>query len=118
MCFGPGNSKTLVWILPFLPGIAFGATQKVVTHFSLDAAEIPARVQAVVDGKPWLGKERGPVEGLRLFAQEKSGALWLGGDQGAARFDRHAADRWDRWQYFHGRRWLLDNSIQNIFVDE
>src|SRR5207248_1364691 len=46
------------------------------------------------------------------------GAVWLGGDQGAARFDSKAQSRWDRWQYFHGRRWLLDNQVRNITVQE
>src|SRR6058998_2913150 len=98
--------KKLIWLLHLLPAIAFTGTQKVVSYFPLDGAEVPAGVKAAVHGQPWLGQERGPVEGLWLFAQEKSGALWLGGDQGAARFDRHASFRWDRWQYFHGRRWL------------
>ena len=86
--------KPLIGILQLLPLIAFAGTQKVASHFPLDAPEAPARVKSVGDGKPWLDKERGPVDGLRLFAREKSGALWLGGDQGAARFDRHATARW------------------------
>src|SRR5437867_1874994 len=135
MCFAPSKNQRrrrpgcggrlaplalsrLVCILQLLPAMALGGAQKVVTHFALDAAEVPARVKSIVDGEPWLGKERGPVEGLMLFAQEKSGAVWLGGDQGAARFDRQATPRWDRWQYFHSRRWLLDDSVQNIFADE
>jgi len=105
-------------ILCLLPLLVQGNAQKFATHFSLDAPAVPAAVKSIADGKPWLGKERGPVEGLMIFAQEKSGAVWLGGDQGAARFDRKASHRWDRWQYFHGRRWLLDNSVQNILVDE
>lgn len=104
--------------LCLLPLLAFGNSQKFTTHFALDASGVPAAVRAIADGKPWLSKERGPVEGLMVFAQEKSGAVWLGGDQGAARFDRKADHRWDRWQYFHGRRWLADNSVQNILVDE
>jgi hypothetical protein len=102
-------------LLPFLAGAA--ATQKFATHFSHDAANLPAGVRHNVDGKPWLHKERGPVAGLMHFATEKSGAIWLGSDQGAARFDRKADHPWDRWQYFHGRRWLSDDSIQNILVE-
>ena len=110
--------KRLFCLVPLFPAMAFAGMQKWVTLLPLDAAGIPAGVKPLVEGKPWLGKERGPVEGLMLFAQEKSGAVWLGGDQGAARFDRKAAQRWERWQYFYGRRWLLDNSVQNILVDE
>src|SRR5262249_33615202 len=40
------------------------------------------------------------------------------GDEGAARFDPHAKSRWDRWQYFQGRRWLTDDVVRNIWVDE
>ncbi len=93
-------------------------TQKFAAQFSLEATNVPAEARAIRDGRPWLGKERGPVEGLMVFAQEKSGAVWLGGDQGAARFDRKASHPWDRWQYFHGRRWLQDNSVQNIVIQE
>jgi hypothetical protein len=110
--------KTLFWILLLLPVLARAERQKFATHFALDAADVPPAVKAIGEGKPWLSKERGPVEGLMVFAKEKSGAVWLGGDQGAARFDRKSGWRWDRWQYFHGRRWLADNSVQNIVVDE
>lgn len=101
-----------------LPTIAQAQFQKFATQFPLGATNVPAEVRVVRDGRPWLGKERGPVEGLMVFAQEKSGAVWLGGDQGAARFDRKADHPWERWQYFHGRRWLQDNSVQSIHVDE
>ncbi|MBK7997331.1 MAG: hypothetical protein IPK15_01015 [Verrucomicrobia bacterium] len=110
--------KSTRWLFVVLPLLAVGQTQKFATQFPLDSKEIPAAVKMLVDGKPWLGKERGPVEGLMVFAQEKGGAVWLGSDQGAARFDRKADHRWDRWQYFYGRRWLQDNSVQNIVVDE
>lgn len=110
--------KSLRWLFVFLPLLVSGQTQKFATQFPAGTPEAPAALKTLVDGKPWLGKERGPVEGLMVFAQEKSGAVWLGSDQGAARFDRKADHRWDRWQYFFGRRWLQDNSVQNIIVDE
>ena len=34
------------------------------------------------------------------------------------RFDRKAEHRWDRWQYTRGRRWLQDNQVQNIYIQE
>lgn len=100
------------------PLLAGGQTQKFASQFPLDSSNVPPAIKAIADGKPWLSKERGPVEGLMVFAREKSGAVWLGGDQGAARFDRKASHPWDRWQYFHGRRWLADDSVQNIRVVE
>ncbi|PYJ01484.1 MAG: hypothetical protein DME25_18020 [Verrucomicrobia bacterium] len=74
--------KRLFCIAPLFPAMAFAGMQKCVTLLPLDAAAIPAAVKPLVEGKPWLGKERGPVEGLMLFAQEKSGAVWLGGESG------------------------------------
>jgi hypothetical protein len=71
-----------------------------------------------VAGRPWAGAEPGPVPGLREFAREKSGAIWLGSTNGAARFDPKAKHRWDRWQYFWGKRWLPDNDVRNIVVEE
>src|SRR5216110_3405674 len=75
------------------------ALQKFATQYSFEAKEVPPAARVVQSGKPWLGKERGPVEGFMIFAEEKSGTVWLGGDQGAARFDPKAKPRWERWQY-------------------
>jgi len=110
--------KKACWAIALWPLLASAQTQKFASHFPFEATNVPASVKTITDGRPWLSKERGPVDGLMVFAQEKSGAVWLGGDQGAARFDRKASHPWDRWQYFHGRRWLLDNSVQNIKVIE
>jgi len=90
--------KSTLWLLSLLPLLAVAQTQKFATQFPPDSALVPVSVKMLLDGRPWLGKERGPVEGLMVFAQEKSGAVWLGNDQGAARFDRKADHRWDRWQ--------------------
>ncbi|PYL00909.1 MAG: hypothetical protein DME19_03485 [Verrucomicrobia bacterium] len=107
---------TIGLMLPACPGIA--QTQKFSSHFPIEAPEVPAEVRAEARGTPWQNAERGPVNGLKAFALEKSGAVWLGSDEGAARFDPHAAFRWDRWQYFYGRRWLLDDHARNIRVEE
>src|SRR5262245_3548163 len=95
--------RILLLSLPAWVARAEVETQKFATQYSLTNPAVPMAARAHIDGKPWLGKERGPVEGLMVFAQEKSGAVWLGSDQGAARFDRKASHKWDRWQYFHGR---------------
>lgn len=93
-------------------------TQKFVTHFAAEAIDVPFPVRQQATAEPWRGQEMGPVFGLKIFAKEKSGAVWLGSNEGAARYDSKAKHRWDRWQYFNGRRWLLDNDVQNIYVDE
>ena len=97
--------------------VAVGQTQKFASHFAVGNPGVPAEVRAEARGTPWENPERGPVEGLKVFAREKSGVVWLGGDDGAARFDPRADFRWNRWQYFFGRRWLLDNHVRNIQVD-
>jgi len=109
-----------LWLWMGLAGVhaAPGTFQKVVTQYPLDSTNVPGAIKPIVNGKPWLVKERGPVEGLIWFAQTKSGVVWLGGDQGAARFDAKAGHPWDRWQYFAGRRWLQDDAVQNIVVQE
>ncbi|HWN95815.1 MAG TPA: hypothetical protein VNT99_12335 [Methylomirabilota bacterium] len=94
------------------------STQKFATHYALSASGIPPAVLQNPIPEPWTNPERGPVSNLKIFARERSGAIWLGGDQGAARFDPKAGHPWDRWQYFWGRRWLTDNEVQNIQVDE
>jgi hypothetical protein len=108
------------WILigALLPIIACGQTQKMAAHFAVDASQIPAAVKADANRQPWTGREVGPVPNLKVFAREKSGAYWLGNEQGVARFDPKARHRWDRWQYLHGRRWLMDNDVRNIHVEE
>ena len=96
----------------------FAQTQKSAAHYRIDAPEVPAEVRADARGVAWQNPERGPVRDLKAFAREKSGAVWLGSDEGASRFDPNATFRWDRWQYFYGRRWLLDDHVRNILVEE
>ena len=99
-------------------GAAQAQTQKFASQFELNSPATPAEMRSEPAGKPWPNADRGPVEGLKLFAEEKSGAVWLGSSQGAARFNPKATHRWDRWQYFYGRRWLKDSDVKNIWVDE
>jgi len=107
-----------ILMLVLLPVLAPAQMQKFATHFSFGASEIPAPVMKDVAGQPWKGDERGPVANLKVFASEKSGAVWLGSEEGAARFDAKAAHRWDRWQYFRGRRWLVDDDVRHIHIEE
>jgi len=107
-----------LFLCALLPIFASAQTQKVATQFPLNAREVPAAVMTEADSQPWSGSEPGPVANLKVFAREKSGAIWLGSEQGAARFDAKAKHRWYRWQYFYGQRWLRDNDVRNIHVDE
>jgi hypothetical protein len=92
--------------------------QKFAVQYAFESPDVPAAVRREAPGEPWTAAEAGPVPGLKLFAREKSGAVWLGSGQGAARFDPAARHRWDRWQYFQGRRWLRDDDVRNIVVEE
>jgi len=118
--FRAGALPAGVWILVLILGarIAGAQFQKMASHLPLDSAAVPAKLQQEAPATPWPGRESGPVANLKLLAREKSGAVWLGGSQGAARFDAKASHRWDRWQYFHGRRWLQDDDVRNIVVEE
>src|SRR5688572_28152181 len=87
----------IILALALLPVLASAQTQKFASHFSFGAPEIPAPLMKEAAGRPWTGEERGPVANLKVFATEKSGAVWLGSEQGAARFDAKASHRWDRW---------------------
>src|SRR4030095_13449541 len=109
--------KWVFTIVTLFPGLICAENQKFATHFAPDAREVPAAVKAESSPTSWSG-EAGPVANLRVYAKEKSGAIWLGSNEGAARFDAKARHHWDRWQYFYGRRWLLDDSVLNIYPDE
>ncbi len=113
----PMKFLTAVLLLAMIPVAATAFDQKLVARYSLDSPQLPAGVLAV--GRPADGPatEPGPVVRLKAFARMQNGVVWLGGDQGAARFDPHAKHRWDRWQYFWGPRWLADNQIENIWID-
>lgn len=96
--------------------LSWSQTQKVVQQFSVKAKQIPRALLQTPKPTPWQGSESGPVANLQVFARESSGAVWLGSDQGAARFDPSVGDPWDRWHYFYGKRWLPDNEIVNIYI--
>ncbi len=117
--------SSVIRIVPALAVVVFAAgavaavpTQKFSHQYTLSDPAVPAAVKQSPAAIEWAGPEKGPVRGLREYAREKSGAVWLGSDEGAARFDPGATHRWDRWQYFWGRRWLADNAVRQIVVDE
>jgi hypothetical protein len=93
--------------------------QKTSTFYSPTNPAVPFPVrQSPVTPGTWTGPSRAPVADMRILAREKGGALWLGSTNGAARSDPEAKEAWDRWQYFHGKRWLPDNQVLNIHIVE
>ncbi len=116
-----GLGLVILWIGFSLDMAAHASTavflQKFATSFSLESPEVPRAVMSEAKPRAWSG-ESGPVPGLGMLAKESSGALWLAGDPGAARFDPHATYPWERWQYFAGPRWLPDDAVQNVVVEE
>ncbi len=92
--------------------------QKRVHHLAIDDPRVPPTVRATARPTPWTNAERGPVPDLQFYARESSEVAWLGGPEGAARFDAAAKHPWDRWQFFAGPRWLRGNFVQNIVTDD
>ncbi|MEZ4701650.1 MAG: hypothetical protein R2834_15030 [Rhodothermales bacterium] len=90
--------------------------QKTAQHYAPGDPDVPFAAWVDAAGEPWGHAERGPVDSLRVFARTPDGVVWLGGPHGAARFDASATERWDRWQYFAGRRWLADDRVRQIVV--
>jgi hypothetical protein len=82
--------------------------QKVRTFFSLEDSNVPTsfRTNAIPI----------PVGGITGAARASDGATWLGTTQGLMRLDFSAPER-DRRQYFAGRRYLQDDSVQHIVPD-
>ncbi len=117
------NVQRIILLLALLvPGFARAQTldglffQKTATSYSIDDASLPYAVRFEGAGEPWSHAERGPVDGLRILARTPAGVIWLGGPRGAARFDPAATERWERWQYFAGKRWLADDSVRQIVL--
>lgn len=96
---------------------AAGPGQKEVSFFPDSSTEIPAAARQEAKPSAWRGAEVPPTAGMAVFAIQKSGVQWLGGPDGAARFDPAASHPWDRWQYFVGRAWLPDNHVVGIWVE-
>ena len=112
--------RLLMTVLPLVllaAQLVSAPTQKFSTQFPLDDPAVPRPVLAEPTREKWSHAERGPVTNLQVFAREPEGTLWLGSEQGAARFDSKAPHPWDRWQYFFGRRYLADDAVQNIWFE-
>ena len=91
--------------------------QKHVKHFENDHPDIPDPLKLDTVPIPWDHRENGPVAGLMEYSRTGKGVIWLGGGDGAARFDPAATDLWERWQYFSGPRWLKSNEVEQIWVN-
>ena len=57
------------------------------------------------------GQDGLPLHSVRCAAQATDGALWVGGEHGAARLHRGA------WRCFAGRRWLPGDNVNGIALD-
>ena len=58
------------------------------------------------------GQDGVPLRDVCCVAQDTDGTLWIGGADGAARL------REGVWRYFAGRRWLPDNRVNAIALDD
>jgi hypothetical protein len=84
----------LIALLPLAPDV-FAQTQKFATQFDEADPVVPSAVLKEAKRKPWKQVERGPVAGLVEFARGPWGVVWLGGPNGAARFDPNGKNRWE-----------------------
>lgn len=67
----------------------------------------------------WTGKQGLPVRSLTALAAGPDGILWIGSAEGAACFKPNEPPATaGRWFYFWGRRYLPDNSVENIVPEE
>lgn len=94
------------------------AGQKVVAHFPFDHQSVPPQVTSPARRLEVANKLPLPVPDMIPLAEERGGAVWYGSRDGAARMDPKANHPWDRVHYFWGRRWLVDNDVQNVWIDD
>ena len=83
--------------------------QKFRTFYSLTNEVVPKAVQS--------SPARLPVGQLIIPVRATDGAIWVGTTQGIVRIDFTASER-DRRQYFAGRRYLTDDSVEQIVPDK
>jgi hypothetical protein len=111
------KATPIVVLLLLCAANAAAFEQKIITRYSADDRAVPSAVRETAHPAAFESTETTPVADMRVYAKGDHGVLWLGSENGAARFDPYANHPWDRWQYFWGKRWLADNAIENIWVD-
>ena len=67
--------------------------------------------------KVWTEKDGLPVLDIRGIAAGPDGRIWIATGEGAISLWPDAAQR-DRWFYFWGKRYLLDNRVENMVAEE
>jgi len=83
--------------------------QKLRTFYSLTDTAVPAALRS--------NSVSLPVGRITSAIRATDGALWLGTTQGLMRVDFSAA-QWDQRQYLAGRRYLPDDTIEQVVPDE
>ncbi|HWW00630.1 MAG TPA: hypothetical protein VNZ64_13105 [Candidatus Acidoferrum sp.] len=83
--------------------------QKVRTVYPLNSPAVPAALRS--NSIPL------PVGSATAAVRASDGALWLGTTQGLMRLDFSAPER-DRLQYLAGKRYLPDDSVEQLLPDE
>jgi hypothetical protein len=111
-------SKLILILMALVSGAQAEYLQKFASKYSLDDRSLPAALTNAAAPLKIETPPEAPLPNMRIFAREKTGALWLGSSEGAARIDIAAIDPWERCHYFSGPRWLPDNKVQNIIVEE
>ncbi len=60
----------------------------------------------------WAADEGLPYDDITAMAAAPDGRIWLATRRGAIRFDGHT------WEYRQGRRWLPDDEVRDVVVDD
>ncbi|HEV2494530.1 MAG TPA: hypothetical protein VG204_15820 [Terriglobia bacterium] len=75
--------------------------------------------ESAVRTKLWTGKDGLPIVRPTGIAADSSGGLWIATEDGAIYFASHTDGAHPhRWFYFWGKRYLPDNFVENVSVDE
>ena len=85
---------------------------------NVDVSELPTTVGTPLDEDELAALARQdplpPYGDATVGLRAPDGAIWLGSPRGLM---RRVADE-PRWRLFHSRRWLPDNHVQELAVDE
>lgn len=74
-------------------------------------------IQSSGKSKLWTGKDGLPILTLLGITAGPDGKLWISTPDGAICFTPMGAAR-ERWHYFWGRRYLADNSVEDILAED
>jgi len=110
--FGPALLSLLILtssLAPAQPVRLRPYPQKVRTFYPLDSPAVPSALRS--------GSRALPVGSITAAVRASDGAIWLATTQGLMRLDFSAPAR-DRYQFLAGKRYLPDDTVEQLLPDE